>query len=289
MPEGNENPGVHRDASPHGSGQPPTGREIVVRARDLALGYGRPAFNGASFDIPGGVVAAVIGPNGSGKSTLLHAIAGLLEPLHGSLEVIGQMPAQAQSSISYVLQGTSVTKGVPITVREAVRMARYRTSGLIRRMRSQDRARIDAALADLGIQDLAARHLSELSGGQRQRVFVAQAVAQDHAMLLMDEPLTGLDFTSAEAIDRIIHKESDMGCTVIITTHDLDEARAAQYVLLLGSGRLIAGPPEQVLTTDHLTEAYGLGRRHPTHPMDTHPPTAHHDHGHRSDQRGSDA
>jgi len=260
--------------------EPQASREIVVRARDLAIGYGRPVFTEASFEIPSGVVAAVIGPNGSGKSTLLHAIAGLLDPLHGSLDVLGQPPVDAQPSISYVLQGTSVTKGVPITVREAVRMARYRSTGLIRRLRAPDRARIDAALEDLGIQDLAGRHLSELSGGQRQRVFVAQAIAQDHAMLLMDEPLTGLDFPSTEAIDRIIHEESARGCTVIITTHDLDEARAAEYVLLLGSGMLISGPPDQVLTTDHLTQAYGLGRRHPTHPIDVQPPTAHHDHAH---------
>ena len=96
-------------------------------------------------------------------------------------------------------------------------------------------------------------------------------------MLLMDEPLTGLDLSSARTIDRIIHSESDRGCTVIITTHDLDEARAAQHVLLLGAGRVVSGSPQQVLTTEHLTEAYGLGQRHPTHPFDTQPPTAHHD------------
>ncbi|MBU6243871.1 MAG: metal ABC transporter ATP-binding protein [Actinomycetales bacterium] len=256
--------------------------EWAVRADGLAIGHERTVIDDASFRIPTGAVAAVIGPNGSGKSTLLHAIAGLLQPRAGALEVLGTAPAQAQPQVSYVLQGTQVSRGTPITVRETVRMARYRTTGILRRMRPQDHERVRSALAELEIEDLGGRHLSELSGGQRQRAFVAQAIAQDHAMLLMDEPLTGLDLTSTQAIDRLIHAEADRGCTVIITTHDLDEARAADYVLLLGAGRIVAGQPQEVLTTASLTRAYGLGLRHPTHPMDTQPPTAHHG-GHDGD------
>lgn len=251
--------------------------KAAVRAVDLTIGHDGPVLAGASFSIPRGSVTAVIGPNGSGKSTLLHAIAGLLAPLTGSLEVLGREPRQTQPEVSYVLQGTAVTPGAPITVLQAVKMARYRTTGLLGRWRQRDRDLVHAAIHELELDSLVHRHLSELSGGQRQRVFVAQAIAQDHAILLMDEPLTGLDLPSAEAIDRIIHAESDRGCTVIITTHDLDEARAAQHALLLGAGMVVAGPPDAVLTTEHLTVAYGLGQRHPTHPIDTRPPTAHHE------------
>lgn len=253
------------------------GEEPAVIATDLAIGHDAPVIADASFAIPTGSVTAVIGPNGSGKSTLLNAIAGLLEPMHGSLEVMGRRPRQAQTDVSYVLQGTVITPGVPITVRQTVRMARYATTGPLGRWRQRDRDLVASAMRQLEIEDLGRRHLSELSGGQRQRVFVAQAIAQDHAMLLMDEPLTGLDLSSARTIDELIHAESDRGCTVIITTHDLDEARAAQHVLLMGAGQVISGPPAQVLTTENLTRAYGLGARHPTHPIDTHPPTAHHD------------
>ncbi|MFM8896605.1 MAG: metal ABC transporter ATP-binding protein [Actinomycetales bacterium] len=261
------------------------GADPAVIATALAIGHDAPVIADASFAIPTASVTAVIGPNGSGKSTLLNAIAGLLEPMHGSLEVLGRRPKQAQTDVSYVLQGTAITPGVPITVRQTVRMARYATTGPLGRWRQRDRDLVASAMRQLDIDSLDRRHLSELSGGQRQRVFVAQAVAQDHAMLLMDEPLTGLDLNSARTIDELIHAESERGCTVIITTHDLDEARAAQHVLLLGAGQVISGPPAQVLTTANLTRAYGLGTRHPTHPIDTHPPTAHHEEVDRADRQ----
>lgn len=249
----------------------------AVEAVNLSIGHGVPVIAAANFIIPRGSVTAIIGPNGSGKSTLLHAIAGLLPALQGSLMVLDRAPKDSQAEVSYVLQGTPITPGVPITVRQTVKMARYASTGILGRWRARDRDIVSNALRALDIEPLAGRHLGELSGGQRQRVFVAQAIAQDHAMLLMDEPLTGLDLSSARTIDEIIHSESDRGCTVILTTHELDEARAAQHVLLLGAGMVVAGPPEQVLTTENLTIAYGLGQRHPTHPIDTATPTAHHE------------
>jgi manganese transport system ATP-binding protein len=109
----------------------------------------------------------------------------------------------------------------------------------------------------MGITDLARRHLRELSGGQRQRVFVAQGIAQDHDLLLLDEPLTGLDLPSAQAIDTVLHEEQAAGRTVIITSHDLNEAAAGDWVVLM-AGRVVAfGPPADVLTVEHLSTAYG--------------------------------
>jgi manganese transport system ATP-binding protein len=109
----------------------------------------------------------------------------------------------------------------------------------------------------MGLTDLGDRHLSQLSGGQRQRVFVAQGLAQEHEILLLDEPVTGLDLTSARAIDDVIHDETQTGCTIVMTTHDLAEAHVANHVLLL-SGRVVAsGAPEAVLTVDNLIAAYG--------------------------------
>ncbi len=121
-----------------------------------------------------------------------------------------------------------------------------------------------AALQQLGVADLANRHLTELSGGQRQRVFVAQGIAQDHDALLLDEPLTGLDLVSARPIDELIHSEQRQARSVVLTTHDLDEARAADHVILMNRRVVASGPPETVLTPENLGEAYGLGALHPT-------------------------
>lgn len=255
---------------------------LAVEARDLVLQRGsHTAVTASSFTIPAGAITAIIGPNGSGKSTVLHAIAGLLPPASGTLEVLGAEPTTQHSRVSYVLQHTSIPPGTPLTVRETVAMGRYTGLGLLGRRREDDRQRVAEAMKLLSITDLAKRHLSELSGGQRQRVFVAQGVAQDHDLLLLDEPLTGLDLVSARTIDEIIHSEPARGCSVVLTTHDLEEAEAADHVLLM-SGRVVAsGPPAQVLTRDNLAEAYGLGAlhhrdddavRYPTeHPLDEPP------------------
>ncbi len=255
---------------------------VAAEARDIVLQRGsHVAVTASSFTIPTGAITAIIGPNGSGKSTILHALAGLLEPSAGSLSVLGAEPTTQHSRVAYVLQHTSIPPGTPLTVRETVGMGRYSDLGLLGRRRAKDRQRVDEAMELLDIAGLAKRHLSELSGGQRQRVFVAQGVAQDHDLLLLDEPLTGLDLVSAKTIDEIIHSEPARGCSVVLTTHDLEEAEAADHVLLM-SGRVVAsGPPAQVLTRDNLAEAYGLGAlhhrddeavRYPTeHPLDEPP------------------
>jgi manganese transport system ATP-binding protein len=227
----------------------------------LVIRYdGRTALEESTFEIPSGGITALIGPNGSGKSSLLNAITGLVPPAAGRLAVPpdGGRPRR----VSYVLQATKVDDSLPITVREIVAMSRYAGKGPYTRLDADDRRAIDEAMVRMDLKALAGRHLRELSGGQRQRVFVAQGLAQDHDMLLLDEPLSGLDLPSARAIDRVIHDESANGCTVVMTTHDLAEAQAADHVLLL-AGRVIAsGPPGEALTADNLTAAYGAGLLH---------------------------
>jgi len=225
----------------------------MITAQDLVLRYGEVvALDRSSFSIPAGRVTAVIGPNGSGKSTLLSAIAGLHPPASGSLEVSAQ-----PERIAYVLQTTKVNDALPVTVREVVMMGRYAGRGSFGLLDERDRTAVAEAMTRIGIEELAAQHLSELSGGQRQRVFVAQGLAQDHDLLLLDEPLTGIDLPTAQAIDAVIHDETRRGCTVVMTTHDLSEARAADHAVLL-SGRVVAsGAPDEVLSAEHLTAAYG--------------------------------
>jgi iron complex transport system ATP-binding protein len=228
----------------------------AIVGRDLVLAYGsKVAIDRSSFEIPKGGITALIGPNGSGKSTLLAAIAGLIEPVSGVIDV--DSAGGRRQRVSFVLQSTKINETLPVTVREVVAMGRYASVGAFGRFGDDDVAAVESSMRRMGLTDLGDRHLSQLSGGQRQRVFVAQGLAQEHEILLLDEPITGLDLTSARAIDDVIHDETQTGCTIVMTTHDLAEAHVANHVLLL-SGRVVAsGAPEAVLTIDNLIAAYG--------------------------------
>jgi iron complex transport system ATP-binding protein len=237
---------------------------LVVEGKGVEIiRDGRTVVQASDFTIPEASITAVIGPNGSGKSTLLHAITGLLERGAGSLHINGKEPADARADVAYVLQHMNVSPGIPMTVREVVAMGRYPRVGFFKRLTREDRKRVQESMELLHIDDLADRQVSQLSGGQRQRVFVAQAIAQEHTILLMDEPLTGLDIQSAQTIDHIIHEEPARGCSVIFTTHDLEEARAADTVILMSGSVVACGPPDQVLTPENLARAYGLVLLHP--------------------------
>jgi manganese transport system ATP-binding protein len=219
------------------------------------LAYGpRVVVDTSSFVVPEGAVTALIGPNGAGKSTVLNAVAGLLTPESGQLEVPAR---ERRGGVAYVFQATHANEHLPLTVRETVTMGRYATVGAFRRLRAHDRAAVDEAMEALGIAELAARPLRELSGGQRQRAFVAQGLAQQADVLLLDEPITGLDIMSRQHIIDVVALERAAGRAVLVSTHDLGDAAAADHLLLL-AGRVVAsGPPDDVLTEAHLAEAYG--------------------------------
>lgn len=223
----------------------------AVAARALAVAYAdRTVLSHVDMDVPAGTSVAVIGPNGSGKSTLLAAIAGLVAPSAGSVDV-------DRRSLALVLQATDVDRSLPITVVETVRMARYAHRGMFGRMREEDHRAIATALQRTGVDDLRSRQIHELSGGQRQRVLVAQGLAQEADVLLLDEPVTGLDIVSREVILEVVREERSSGRSVIMTTHSLEDAAACDLVALL-AGRMVAfGTPGEVLTEDHLNHAFG--------------------------------
>lgn len=246
----------------HGAFPSPTADTLAV-GEGVVLAYEDTiAVRASTFTIPLGGVTAIIGPNGSGKSTLLHSLAGLVEPRSGKLTVLGASPTVRSGRVSYVLQSVAVPTGIPITVRETVMMGRYSRLGWFKLPSRSDRQRVAETMEEMRITPLANRHLDELSGGQRQRVHVAQGIAQEHDVLLLDEPLTGLDIVSAKTIDELIHAESERGCSVVMTTHDLAEARAADWVILMAGKVIASGPPDAVLTRANLDEAYGLGALH---------------------------
>ncbi len=218
----------------------------------VTLRHGRvPAIEAVSFTIESGSSVALLGPNGSGKSTVLDLIAGLRSPDEGSLRV-----SAASRGISYVLQDLDEKHALPVTVDEVLRMGRYGHRGLIGRLTSSDHAAIDRAAARSEVESLRRRRFHGLSGGERQRVLLAQALAAEPELLLLDEPITGLDMASQERILAIVAEETTAGTTVMLSTHHLDEARHCDVALLLATRIVAVGPPDEALTADHLREAY---------------------------------
>ncbi len=239
--------------------RPPTGVNPIRDAITIIDGvfcYGsRVALDTSTVTIPAGSVTTLIGPNGSGKSTLLNGIAGLVAPSSGTV-MIGAASGHPLR-ISYVLQDTKVNPSLPVTVREVVTMGRYAEKGQLRRLSREDRRKIDEVMEKVGISHLSKRHLTRLSGGQRQRVLLAQGLVQEHDILLLDEPATGLDMVSIQTINDTIRSEAEQGCTVVLTTHDLADAWAADHVVLLAGRVVTSGPPPEVLQSSFLLEAYG--------------------------------
>ncbi|WP_442818690.1 zinc ABC transporter ATP-binding protein AztA [Streptomyces sp. NBC_01320] len=215
-----------------------------IRFAELSAGYaGHLVLHQLSAGIAALTTTALVGPNGSGKSTLLGVLAGVIQPTAGELHHAGGRPA------AFVPQRGAVGDALPLTVRQTVEMGCWGARGLWRRLTRQDRAAVDSALERLGIADLATRQLGELSGGQRQRALIAQGLAQESDLLLLDEPTTGLDPEARERIAMLLTELVADGVTVVHATHDLDAARSADVCLLLREGRLVGqGHPRQVLT-----------------------------------------
>ena len=244
----------------------------AIATRDLHVSYGEQhVLCDLTFSVPHGSSVAIIGPNGSGKSTLLGALAGTVKLAEGAVEVAGGSPA-------FVLQSTEVDKSLPITVRDTVTMARYPRVGLLRRLSRADHDAVSSAMERLDISDLAHKQFHELSGGQRQRVLVAQGLAQDAEVLLLDEPITGLDVTSYNTILKIIDHEVEHGRTVALTTHSLEDARRCDYVLLLASRQVAFGTADEVLVEEHLRAAFGGSVVTIGNQMILDDPHHHHDH-----------
>lgn len=217
---------------------------------NLTVAYdGEVALRCLSHVFHAGSSTAVMGANGSGKTTLLNAIAGLVAPTGGSVDAD---PAQ----IGYVMQ-SGVGAWMPITAGEVIEMGRYRRAGLMRRLDGRDRRAISAAAARLDIEGLLSRQFHDLSGGQQQRVRVARALAGEPRVLLLDEPITGLDLSSQQLILDVIAQETKRGSIVVVTTHHLDEARHCDTVILLATSLVEAGSPEQVLRASNLRRAFG--------------------------------
>ena len=257
------------------------GHTLEVRdleVRDLEVRYGSTVgLQGVTLDVAPGTSLAVIGPNGSGKSTLLRAVAGIADVSAGSI-------ARPPGGVAFVLQSTDVDRSLPLTVRDAVAMGRFPTRGMFAPLRADDRRAVDRAMERVQIGELARRQIHDLSGGQRQRAFVAQGLAQEAPILMLDEPVSALDVASRRLILDAVDAERDAGRIVVVTTHDLGDARRCDQVLLVDRRPIAVGTPDEVLRSEHLTAAFGgrflevggkmvLDDPHHEHPHHDHPRT----------------
>jgi manganese/zinc/iron transport system ATP- binding protein len=233
--------------------------QFALHVEDLTVAYRHaPVLWDIDLDVPPGVMCAVVGPNGAGKSTLLKAALGLVEPVAGHVRFLGLPYAQARSRVAYVPQRSSVDWDFPATALDVVEMGLYGRLGWFRRPGKAERAAALAALADVEMADFAARPIAELSGGQQQRVFIARALVQRPEVLLLDEPMAGVDAVTEAAIVALLRRLRDGGCTVIVVHHDLHTVAALFDWMVLLNLRVIAqGPVAQVLTGDNLARAYG--------------------------------
>ncbi len=195
---------------------------MLLHVEDVTMAYRESAVLwDIDLDVPTGVRCAIVGPNGAGKSTLLKGVLGLEKPVAGYVRIWGKTIDEVRERIAYVPQRGAVNWDFPTTVFDVVLMGRYVHIGLMRRPGREDRERARAALAEMQLEKLAERQISELSGGQKQRVFIARALAQESDLYIMDEPLAGVDETTeCIVMDKFVALQKARK-TVIAVHHDL--------------------------------------------------------------------
>jgi ABC-type Mn2+/Zn2+ transport system ATPase subunit len=232
----------------------------ALRLNGVSVRLGeRLALSEIDLEVAKGAFVGLIGPNGSGKSTMLRAILGVLPLEAGSIEVDGRPPAEARDLFAYLPQRRAQNLDLPLRTRDIVMMGRMRHTGLLRPVRRDDREAVEQALALVGLSDRRNSAIGEMSFGQQQRVFFARALAQEGSILLLDEPMNGVDPQTQELFVELLTGFHAQGKTIVMATHDLTQAAAMCDNLCVVNQRLIAyGSVEQVLTEDVLSEAYGV-------------------------------
>jgi len=230
----------------------------VLAFRDLTLGYDRhPAVHHLDGDVPAGELLAVCGPNGAGKSTLLKGIVGALTPLAGSIalsDAAGRpLPAR---EIAYLPQAAELDRSFPIEVYDLVAMGLWRRAGLFGGIGRADRARIEAAIAAVGLSGFEDRPIGTLSGGQMQRALFARLLLQDAQIILLDEPFTALDAGTVTDLVALVERWNGEGRTVMAVLHDMELVRRHfPRTLLLARSVVDWGRTPEVLTDANLARA----------------------------------
>lgn len=245
--------------SPSTSSTGPRPGDERLTIRELSVSFGRqPVLVDVSLKLAQAQFVTLLGPNGAGKSTLLRAILGLLPAVRGTVEVDGRPIRRQLDHIAYVPQRESVNWEFPVSVGDVALMGRYRRIGFLGRASRADREAVDRALDQVGMLALRNRQIGELSGGQQQRAFLARCLAQEASILLLDEPLAGVDATSSEMIVSTLRRLTKAGMLVLMATHDFGLAASqADLVILLHRSIAAIGKPSEVLRRATLQRVYG--------------------------------
>jgi manganese/iron transport system ATP-binding protein len=233
-----------------------------LEVEDVSVAYanGHLALRDASFQLRGGTICALVGVNGSGKSTLFKSIMGFVHPKAGSVRINGQ-PVRAalkQHLVAYVPQAEEVDWQFPVSVWDVAMMGRYGAMNFLRIPRAIDKAKVEESLRRVSMWDYKDRQIGELSGGQKKRVFLARALAQGGRVILLDEPFTGVDVKTEEAIIALLRELRKDGCIILVSTHNLGSVpEFCDQVVLINKTVLAYGATADVFTEQNLSAAFG--------------------------------
>ena len=241
--------------------------DIAIAVRDLTVRYknGHTALHNASFSIKKGTISGLVGVNGAGKSTLFKALMGFVPIAEGDITILGNSVNQALKSrlIAYVPQSEEVDWSFPVLVEDVVMMGRYGHMGLLRIASAADHLAVEEALDRVGMSAFRHRQIGELSGGQRKRVFIARALAQQGQVILLDEPFTGIDVQTEDAIITLLRALRDEGRVILVSTHNLGSVpEFCDHVVMVNGTVLNHGPVATNFTHEHLESAFGGVLRH---------------------------
>jgi ABC-type Mn2+/Zn2+ transport system ATPase subunit len=235
---------------------PSDGPAVVVE--NLWAGYGNTtALQGIDFEAPRSTIVGLVGPNGSGKSTLIKVILGMHPAWRGSVRILGRDPREVRRVIGYTPQTEMVDWDFPVTVRDVVTMGRFGRLGPLRWPGAADRQVVQKCLERMRLSDLANRQIGELSGGQQRRVLIARALAQEPQVLLLDEPMAGLDATIQHELLSLFEELRDEGKTLLVATHDLSCVSCCfDRALLMNRRKIAYGEPGKVFTMELLNQVF---------------------------------
>lgn len=207
--------------------------------------------------IEGPTITGIIGPNGAGKSTLLKAILGLIQS-SGEILIDGKPAKKVLQKIAYVEQKSQIDFTFPITIRECVALGRTVKKKPLQRLTKEDWEKVDAAIEEVGLTDLASRQIGALSGGQFQRVLLARCMVQEAQYIFLDEPFVGIDMLSEKVIMTILRKWKEEGKTILMVNHDLSKVKEYfDQVILVKHAIVASGKTEDVFIKKYLDDVYG--------------------------------
>mgnify|MGYP001170249604 FL=1 len=238
-----------------------------IIAQDVTVTYrnGNTALLNANFKIPTGTISALVGINGAGKSTLFKAIMGFLPMTHGSIRILGNsvQTALKKNIVAYVPQSEEVDWTFPVLVKDVVMMGRYGHMNFFRHPKKNDQDAVNDALRRVNMLEFSSNQIGELSGGQRKRVFLARALAQNGKVILLDEPFTGVDVQTEDAIIKLLREMRNEGRVILVSTHNLGSVPEFCDQTILVNKKIIAyGPTETTFTHKNLETTFGGVLRH---------------------------